>query len=706
MAEAQPKDMPSDLLTMYLDMDNVADDRDDDELSKIAERVLNGFDIDKDSRAVWEQRMEQAFALAEQLRENRQYGGEMVADIKYPMISTASIQFQSRAYSNVVKGEDYVKIKVIGGDPTGQKSDRGLRVKTHMNWQLGEQMQSWEADMDQLLMTLPVVGTCFKKTYRSFIDNTNRSEFVTAENLVVHYNARSIEDAPRVSHILELTLNDYLERVRSGIWLDIELEKHEPDIADDAVEREEDYEATDDMAPYVFIEQHCWHDMDGDDYKEPWIITVHRDTRKVVRIAPRFDSEGILRNEKDEIIRIRPIHYFTQYTFFPAFDGSFYRMGFGSLLMPINETVNTTINQLLDSGTLQNRQSGFINRGLRLTKAGASGTIRFAPGEWKIVQTPGDDIRKGILPLPVHEPSATLFQLLGLMLEAGRDMSSQAEVLSGEQRQPNVPATSTLALIEQGLKVYSAIYKRTHLSLKSELAKLRRLNRLYTTPEEYNTVIDTEQPFSPQLDYAASDMDISPVSNPSDVSNIQQLLKAQALLELRGQGLDDQEIMRRYLEALQIDDPQKLFPEQPPPNPQIEYMMNQLQMQWAAVQQKERDMDLKEYELVIKDAEAFERMVKLRADAIKSIAQAEAEEVGTQMQQYQAMTDRLGQILEVSRERLERKYSEAQQRKTAEQQGQPGANQPGGVPAMEGTPNNAGGSAGINPAPPISLPGA
>jgi chaperonin GroES len=700
---------PKDVLDMYLQIDNVAADRDEKELAEVAEYVLRGFDIDKDSRAQWEAKNKEALDLARQLEEVKKWGGEEVSNVKYPLIATACIQFQSRAYANVVKGQDYVRSKVTGPDPTGEKAARGSRLTTHMNWQLADKMTGWEDGMDQLLMSLPVIGCAFKKTYRDFVSNVNVSEYIGPENLVVHYNAKSIETAPRVSHILELTLNEYLERVRSGIWLDIELEKNQPDApVDDAIEREQEYESFDDMAPYIFVEQHCWYDLDGDDYKEPWVITVHKDTRKVVRIMPRFDADGIIRNEKGKIVRIHAVHYFTQYSFFPAFDGSFYRMGFGILLSPINDTINTTINQLLDSGTLQNRQSGFINRGLRLTKAGASGTIRFAPGEWKMVQTPGDDIRKGIMPLPVHEPSATLFQLLGLMLEAGKYLASQSELLSGEQTQPNVPATTTLALIEQGLKVFSSIYKRVHRALKGEYKKLRRLNKLYTTPEEYNMVIDDEQPRSPQVDYSWEDSDIEPISNTADVSDTQKLLKAQALLDLRGQGLNDDEIMRRFLEALQIDNIDRLFPEAPPPNPQVEYMMAQLAMQHAAVQQKERELDLKEYELVIKDAEAYERMVKSRADAIKSLAQAEAEEIGPQLEQYQAMTERMGSLLEIQKERIARRFEMAkavkEQKKANEEQ--QGADQQAGVPSLAGPPDNQGGDQGINPAAAPPMPSA
>ncbi|MCP4156691.1 MAG: hypothetical protein GY757_53755, partial [bacterium] len=539
----------ADVLDMILASENIAGDLTDMELAELADRVIKDFQIDKNSRAVWEKTYGEAMELARQLYEKKTWGGEEVANIKYPIIGTAAIQYNARAYGNLVKGENYVNTKVYGRDPQGLKAARAQRVSDHMNYQLGIEMPDWEEEMDQLLIYLPIVGCGFKKTYRDFSKNMNISAFVTAEDLVVNYWAKNLETASRITHIVEMSKNEAIENIRSNMFLDIEKDLEQMSkgrTIDTKIDNQgepdpqESEGGADEDAPVVFYEQHRWWDLDGDGYKEPYIVTVHKDTMKVVRMTARWTQESVIRHEKtDKVIRIDPIHHFTQYNFFPAFDGNFYRMGFGILLSPINKTVNTIINQLLDAGTLANRQSGFINQGIRITKSGATGYLRFKPGEWKFVQSPGDDIRKNILPLPLKEPSATLFQLLGLMLEASKELASQSEVLSGEQTQPNVPATTTLALIEQGLKVFASVYKRTYQGQKKEYTKIRRLNYLYTDNEDYNNLLDTETYVSAKLDYNDKDLDISPISGTADVSDIQKLIKSQALMELRGQGLDD-----------------------------------------------------------------------------------------------------------------------------------------------------------------------
>jgi len=487
--DEMPTHTAADLIDIFLKTDNVAEQIPQDFLVRIGRLCVDEYQMDKESRGEWEKRMDEAMQLGRQLKTIKTWGGDVTANIKYPLIATACIQFQSRAYGNIVKGEDYVKVKVVGDDPDGAKANRAERVRVHMNAQLADEQVSWEDEMDQLLMSLPLMGCAFKKTYRNFIDNTNVSEYVSAEDLVVHYWAKSVEKAQRVTHVVELTKNQYLEYVRSNLWLDAGIEDQQPDISEQE-QAKKDYQADDTEAKYVFLEQHRWLDLDGDNYKEPYIVTVHKATNKVVRIVARYESAGVIKNPDGTIVKIIPVQYFTQYRFFPDFDGNFYCMGFGVLLSPLNETVNSLLNQLTDAGTMQNRQSGWIASGARITAQGGSGSQKFKPGEWKRIKMTVDDIRKAVMPLPMHEPSSTLFSLLGLLLEASKELASQAEVLSGEQRQPNVPATTTLALIEQGLKVFSGIYKRIHRALKREFLRMCRLNMLFTTTEEYNRVID------------------------------------------------------------------------------------------------------------------------------------------------------------------------------------------------------------------------
>jgi len=582
-----------DKLNSYLGMVNIAESLEEDILREMGSRVVEDFKIDKDSRADWEERTEDSLLLAGQVAEKKYYAGEIVANVKYPTLATASIQFASRAMPNIIKGRDVVKVKVIGAErqppaiPDGigemnpadfppeqipdlenllsvhqeyrSKSARAERISKFMSYQFLEEMGDWRDSIDQLLVALPVVGCAFKKTYYDSIANKVRSPYVSAEDLVVNYNAKSIEDAPRITHVLEFKPNEIEERVRSGVFLDKDL--GEPDQVDDN---------RDDDAPHVFLEQHRWWDLDDDGYQEPYIVTVHKDSSQVVRITARFDADGIITDEKGKILMIKPVQYFTMYSFMPAFDGNFYRMGLGSMMSPLNATINTTINQLLDAGTRANRQGGFLGKGVRL---GRNDMLYFKSGEWKSVNNTGDDLRKGIVPLPTVEPSPTLFQLLSLMIEASKEVSSVQDVLTGEQQGANQSPTTTMSLIEQGLKVFSSIYDRVHRSLKSEFHKVWRLNRLYLDPEYYMKVLD--DPDADISDFYDKDMDVVPVSNESELSHTQKMVKAEALMGMVGTGLNDREIQRRYLEAMDVPDVEKLLPaegeaEKIPPEIQLE----------------------------------------------------------------------------------------------------------------------------------------
>ena len=537
-------------------MVNIAEGMGQAEIDQLAARVIEDYNTDLESRVDWEKANNEWMDLARLAIQKKTWAGETVANVKYPIITNATIQFASRAYPEIIKGEEVVKPKVIGQDQDGQKLARGERVSKHMSYQLLNEMPGWEADVDQLLFTLPVVGCAFKKTYFSAIESRNVSEMVFASNLVVHYYAESLQKASRITHVVELTQNEIVERIRSGVYLDFDIEEL-------GTTSNEKWTNVDEDTPHKFLEQHRWYDLDGDGYQEPYIVTVHEESQKLVRISARYELSGVQQNEKGEIIRIEPVHYFTRFLFMPSPDGSFYGMGFGSLLYSINSAANTALNQLLDAGTLANRQSGFLGRGLQL---GRGASLKLRAGEWKPVQATGDDLRKNIVPMNVKEPSRVLFQLLGMLIDSGKELSGITDVLSGQSPGSNVPAETTLALIEQGLQVYSAIHKRIHRSLYHEFQKIRRLNRLYLSNESYNTILD--EPSDVQADYNSTDHDIIPVSDPNSTTNMQRIIKARALLDMRGQGFDDNEINKRYLKALQIDDIEGLIPkEAPPPDP-------------------------------------------------------------------------------------------------------------------------------------------
>lgn len=513
-------------------------------ISDLTTKVLEGYKTDLASRKEWEELNKQIIDLAKLLVKKKVYAGEVVANVKYPIIINACIQFASRAYPELIKGNDIVKSKVIGSDLDGAKAARAKRICDFMSFQLSSHMDDWEEGVDQLLFTLPAIGCAFKKSYFDSIERKNISQLVFADDLVVNYFAESLERAPRVTHRIYLYHNEIVERITSGVFSNF-------DIASLGQATSDKTSDTDDETPHLFLEQHRWYDLDNDGYQEPYIVTVHLESQKLVRIAPRFATDGIIRKDKTgKIIKILPEQYFTRFIFMPSIDGGFYGMGFGSLLMSSNSAINTIINQLLDAGTLSNRQSGFLGRGLKL---GRGQSIQIKSGEWKPVDVTGDDLRKNVFPMPVREPSGVLFQLLGLLIDSSKELASMTEILAGNSPGANVPAESVLALIEQGLQVYSAIHKRLYRAHYKEFLKIRRLNALYLDQMTYSTVLDDQNALV-QADFSSADFDVIPVSNPNSTTMMQRLLKAKAMLELRGQGLNDQEIMRRYLLALEIED--------------------------------------------------------------------------------------------------------------------------------------------------------
>jgi chaperonin GroES len=553
---------------------NLADKQDADTIADLTTKVLEGYKIDLASRAEWEKLNEQIIDLAKLLVKKKTYNGEIVANVKYPLIITACIQFAARAYPEIIKGNEVVKGKVIGKDPEGKKFDRAQRLAEFMSFQFLNLMEDWEEGVDQLLFTLPAIGCTFKKSYFDSINRTNVSELVFADDLVVNYFAESLERAPRATHKIRLYHNEIVERINSGVFINF-------DIAELGQATSDKTPDVDEETPHLFLEQHRWYDLDGDGYQEPYIVTVHKETQKLVRISARYATDGVIRKMDEngiqdpngQIIKINPEHYFTRYLFMPSIDGGFYGMGFGSLLMSNNTAINTLINQLLDAGTLSNRQSGFLGRGLKL---GRGKSIQIKSGEWKPVDVTGDDLRKNVFPMPVREPSTVLFQLLGLLIESGKELAGMTEILAGNSPGANVPAESVLALIEQGLQVYSAIHKRIHRAQYKEIQKVKRLNALYLDQMTYSIALDDESAIV-QEDFNPVGYDVIPVSDPNSTTMMQRIMKAKAMLELRGQGLNDMEIMRRYLLAMDIADVDKIISDEDQENPAEQLSVEKMQ---------------------------------------------------------------------------------------------------------------------------------
>lgn len=623
---------------------NIADSLDEDKLRTIGQDAKRGFESDLQSRKEWENNVDDYVKLAKQLAEPKTYPWKNASNVKYPLLSTAAMQFAARAYPSLVPSDRaVVKAKPIGKDPDGKKTDVAEAVSIYMSYQLLEEMEGWEEDMDKLLIILPVIGMVFKKTYWDSVKKVNCSKLVLPKNLVVDYWTKSLPEAERISEIIELSSRKVKERQQADIWLDIDLGKP---TTPEGVKNPPQEDTT---TPYTFIEQHTFLDLDDDEYPEPYIVTFHRETGKVVRIVARFDQNTITNTEDGDLAKIEPIQYYTKFGFVPNPDGSFYDIGFGVLLGPLNESVNTLINQLIDAGHMSSMQAGFLGKGLRLRM----GEQQFKPGEWKVVNSTGTDLKQQILPIPAKEPSTVLFQLMGSLITSGKELASVAEIFVGKMPGQNTPATTTMATIEQGMKVFTAVYKRIYRSLAEEFQKLYRLNSIYTEYDQDMSDV-VSMPIGPEA-FKIDQHKIYPGADPTAISQTERLMKAQGLMELLPSGvLDPVKVVMRILQAQEQPNweeliiPQVAQSGQVPPkvDPKVQALQAKSQMDQQAGQQKmamaqqqgQLDSQGKVQDLQYKQAEAA---LKLQAQqqlmATKNASQhyGDAAKIAAANQQHQ-----------------------------------------------------------------------
>jgi chaperonin GroES len=581
-------------LRELMELTNIAEKLSEDDLSKIGEEAKRGYDYDLESRVQWERDNDEWMRLATQVREPKNYPWPRSSNVKYPLLTTAAMQFAARAYPSLVPSNgQVVKSQVIGKDPDGSKLELATRVNTFMSYQLMKEMKGWEEDMDKLLIMLPVSGTVFKKTYWDPVTQQNVSKLILPKNLVVNYWTECLETSERISERIEMSPRVMEERKRAKLFLNEDLGTPNTPIIPTYLKGGQAAfhpASNDETTPYVIIEQHTFLDLDNDGYKEPYVVTFDYDSGEVLRITARFDDSTMHFNAKDELLKIDPLQYYTKFGFIPNPDGSFYDLGFGMLLGPINESVNSLINQLVDAGTLSNLQGGFLGKGLRLKM----GEQRFLPGEWKPVNATGDDLKKQIVPLPAKDPSDVLFKLMGSLITSGKELASVAEIFTGKMPGQNTPATTTMATVEQGMKVFTAVYKRLYRALDEEFKKLFNLNATYLNPETYQEVTGiTTGPEDFQVKNAYR---ICPGADPTAVSQTEKLMKAQGLMELLPLGtLDPIEVTKRILDAQEQPNWEQILNKQiaqtgemppPPPDPKLQEMQMTGQLKQAELQMK------------------------------------------------------------------------------------------------------------------------
>lgn len=586
-------------------------------LAEIGVQVYRGYEIDEDSRDEWKRTVDEAMKIAKQTTETKNHPWSGASNIKYPLITDAAIDYASRTLPEIIQNEKVVKCATVGMDPDSEKYLRAERISRFMSYQLIQESTDWEDSVDKLLQMLPVLGTVFMKTYYNTLEKKNVSEICVPDKIVVNYDTKSLQSARRVTHILTLYTNDILERQRRGLFDDdIDIKTLNPEAGN---EEDED-------PPLELLEQHCWLDLDDDGYKEPYIVTVHKESKQVLRIVQRI--KDVEKNSDGEICCIYPEKYFTDFHFIRSPDGGFYSMGFGSLLLPLNSAINTLINQLIDSGTLNNSQGGFLGRGLRLK----NGEFRIKMGEWKVLDAAsGTDIKNNIYPMPTKEPSQTLFNLLGMLVKVGKELSSTTDAMSGQGPGQNVSSSVQNSLIEQGTKVFTAINKRLYRGLKEVYTLQYDLNCKYVDPTHYQEVLN-DPLADAKADFDLHSTGVHPVADPTISSMNQRMMRAQMVQGLR--TADPHALDVFMLQSLQMDQSQIdiLCPKpdpNAPPAPEVQKLLSEvklnetnarsIQLQTSIDMQKSK-MDTQQVETANREAdsriqESVARQWKMQKDA-------------------------------------------------------------------------------------------
>lgn len=622
---------------------NLASRFTDQDLAALGGWVWDGYDKDNQSRRAWSRRTQAAMDLALQVVKDKSFPWPNAANIAFPLVTIASLQFHSRAYPALVSGTDVVKCRVVGEDPEGSQAQRATRISCHMSYQVLEEDQGWEEQHDRLLIALPIVGCAFKKSYHSAVAGRNKSELVFPKDLVLDYYAKSVEDCARKTHIIPLYRNEVHEKMLSGVFTDYSeeawyQEDAKPYVSDDdaATDKRTGSQPPqgDESTPFTTLEQHCWLDLDGDGYAEPYIITIEADCKKVLRIVARWNSESaVQKTSGGRILRIRAEEYFTKYGLIPSPDGSIYDIGFGVLLGPLNESVNSLVNQLLDAGTMATTAGGFLGKGAKIR----GGSYTFAPLEWKRVDSTGDDLRKNIVPLEVREPSPVLFNLLNLLINYTERISGSTDMMVGENPGQNTPAETSRAMVEQGMKIYTAIFKRVWRSMKEEFKKLYILNGMYLPAV---TSYGSAGERALREDYLGDPNRVVPAADPSVVSENARIQQAITIKQDAAQtpGYDMDAVTRNMLKAMKVEGAEALFPGangQPPgESEKVTIAKLKLQGEQQALQFEQQKFV---YDMMEQQRLNTAQILKWEADAAK--ASAEAGDVGatTQVTAMQAM---------------------------------------------------------------------
>jgi hypothetical protein len=541
---------------------NLAEYLDETYLGEISSELRASYEDDQDSRSEWQESYTKGLDQLGVKYEDRTQPFEGASGVTHPLIAESVTQFQAQSYKELLPSGGPVKTQVLGLQDSSRE-DQASRVKDFMNYQIMEVMEEFDPDMDQLLFYLPLSGSCFKKVYYDEAMQRAVSKFVPAEDLVVPYSASDLNTASRVTHVLRMDANHVRKLQVSGFYRDVELSEH--DDSDDPVrEKVDSIQGTsrnysDDV--YTLLEMHVDLDLEGfediDPEGEPtgiglpYIVTIDEGSGEVLSVRRNW-MEGAAIAKKQQ--------YFVHFKFMPGL--GFYGFGLIHMIGGLGRAATSILRQLVDAGTLANLPAGFKARGVRVRNDDEP----LQPGEWRDIDAPGGNIRDAIIPLPYKEPSATLSSLLGGLVDGGRRFVSLADQQTADGN-GQAPVGTTVALLERGTKVMSAIHKRLHYAQKNEFRILARIFR-DNLPQEYPYDVQGGDRMVMSQDFDDR-IDVVPVSDPNIFSMAQRVTLAQTQLQLAQSNPQVHNLhaaFRRMYQALEVQNIDEILP--PPPQPQ------------------------------------------------------------------------------------------------------------------------------------------
>jgi hypothetical protein len=545
--------------------DNLADILPDEVLEPIGNEMVQNFMDYKMSRKDWEQTYTKGLDLLGFKYDDRTEPFQGASGATHPVLAEAVTQFQAQAYKELLPADGPVRTQVIG-IKTPQTEQQSQRVKDYMNYLIMDQMKEYESEFDSMLFHLPLSGSTFKKVY--YDTNMGRvvSKFVPADELVVPYTATSLNDAEAVIHTVKISENELRKQQVNGFYSDVELTAPNSDNNDELRKKERELEGTrksgkqDDI--YTLLECHVNLDLEGFEEKNsegeetgiklPYIVTVEEGSRTVLSIRRNYAPDDIKKNK---------IQYFVHFKFLPGL--GFYGFGLIHMIGGLSRTATQALRQLLDAGTLSNLPAGFKQRGVRVRDEASP----IQPGEFKDVDAPGGSLRDAFFPLPYKEPSQTLLQLMGVVVSAGQRFAAIADMQVGDGNQGAAVGT-TVALLERGSRVMSAIHKRCYAAMKNEFKLLTKIVAQYLPPEYPYDVVGGQRNIK-QTDFDDR-VDVVPVADPNIFSMSQRITLAQTQLQIatsNPQLHNMYQIYRNMYEAIGVKDVDAVLPPPPPPSP-------------------------------------------------------------------------------------------------------------------------------------------